>query len=101
MIPIVVVILSITTKTRPIPSTLGHSRGSWVSKTVINTAIMNTLNFVSLKRRGIFLLKLTRLNSRSHELPRGQSQSHQYLPLKRAIPIPATMHRGMKYPRIG
>jgi hypothetical protein len=93
--------LSIITKTRPIPLTLGQNLGSWVPRTVIKTTMMKILNFVFRKNNGIFLFKLIRLKSRSQELPRGQSQSHQYLPLKSAIPTPATMQRGIKYPRMG
>jgi len=80
---------------------LGHTLGSWVSRTVIKAIKMKILNFVSRKRKGIFLFKLIRLKRRSHELPRGHNQSHQYLPLKRAIAIPTTMQKGRKYPRMG
>jgi len=63
--------------------------------------MMNILNFVFRNRRGILFFKLIRLKRRSHELPRGHNQSHQYLPLNRAIPIPAIIQSGRKYPRMG
>jgi hypothetical protein len=80
---------------------LGHARGTCVSKTVIMTTMMKILNLLSRKKEGIFLFKLIRLRRRSHVLPRGHNQSHQYLPLKRAMPIPAIMQKGRKYPKIG
>jgi hypothetical protein len=66
----------------------GHTRGIWVSRTVIKIIMMKILNFVFRKRRGIFFFKLIRLKRRSQELPRGHNQSHQHLPLKTAIPSP-------------
>lgn len=45
---------------------------------------------------GISFFRLSLLKSKSQAAPLGQSQSHQYLPLKNAMPIAAAMHIGSR-----
>jgi hypothetical protein len=82
MTEIIVVIMHILTKTKPMAKAFLGLIVSWKIKNTIKAAKNSHLNHALRKILGIFLRKLNLLNTKSRNAPLGQRCEHQNLPLK-------------------